>query len=108
MLYYLHGRYFFVGNCAWFFVLLVLTADKKFFLFKIEINKNIMAILNFLLICAALGIVGAIIEKIWGHVEDILAWLLSFFIPGIGLGLLLFLIMGAGYLFGIFGDIYIF
>lgn len=63
---------------------------------------------NFLLICAALGIVGAIIEKIWGHVEDILAWLLSFFIPGIGLGLILFIIMGAGYLFGIFGDINIF
>ena len=38
MLYYLHGKYFFVGNCAWFFVLLVLTADKNFFLFKIEIN----------------------------------------------------------------------
>lgn len=64
--------------------------------------------INFLLICAALGIVGAIIEKIWGHVEDILAWLLSFFLPGIGLGLLLFMIMGAGYLFGTFGNIYIF
>lgn len=64
--------------------------------------------INFLLICAALGIVGAIIEKILGHVEDILAWLLSFFLPGIGLGLLLFMIMGAGYLFGIFGNIYIF
>lgn len=33
---------------------------------------------------------------------------LKLFIPGIGLGLLLFLIMGAGYLFGIFGNIYIF
>lgn len=32
MLYYLHGKYFFVGNCGWFFVLLVLTADKNFFL----------------------------------------------------------------------------
>lgn len=67
-----------------------------------------MAILNVLLICAALGVVGAIIEKVWGHVEDILAWLLSFFLPGIGLGLILFIIMGAGYLFGIFGNIYIF
>lgn len=63
---------------------------------------------NLLLICAALGVIGAIIEKLWGHVEDILAWLLSFFIPGVGLGLILFLIMGAGYLFGLWGSISIF
>ena len=41
MLYYLHGKYFFVGNCAGFFVLLVLTADKNFFLFKIEIKNKL-------------------------------------------------------------------
>lgn len=58
--------------------------------------------------CMALGVVCAIIEKIWGGIESLLSFLLSFFIPGLGLGILFFLVMGAGWIFGIFGDINIF
>ena len=67
-----------------------------------------MALLNLLLIAAIVGMLGAIISKLWGGIENFLAWLLSFLIPGVGLGLLLFLIMGFGYMSGNFQDVKIF
>lgn len=67
-----------------------------------------MALINILLIAAIVGMLGAIISKLWGGIENFLAWLLSFLIPGVGLGLLLFLIMGFGYMIGNFQDVKIF
>lgn len=63
---------------------------------------------NLLLIAAIVGMLGALISKLWGCLENFLAWLLSFLIPGVGLGLLLFLIMGFGYMIGNFQDVKIF
>ena len=82
----------------------------KFFPFlnRNQLNHNIMAILNLLLIAAIVGMLGAIISKLWGGIENFLAWLLSFLIPGVGLGLLLFLVMGFGYMIGNFQDVKIF
>ena len=102
-------KYFFVGTCAWVFVLLVLTADKIFSFSELkQLNHNIMALLNLLLIAAIVGMLGAIISKLWGGIENFLAWLLSFIIPGVALGMLLFLIMGFGYMIGNFQDVKIF
>lgn len=67
-----------------------------------------MLFLNFILICAVIGIIGAIISKLWESAEDFLGWLLSFFISGLGAGIFLFAIMGIGKMLGYFGDIYIF
>lgn len=67
-----------------------------------------MALINILLIAAIVGMLGAIISKLWGGIENFLAWLLSFLIPGVCLGLLLFLIMGFGYMIGNFQDVKIF
>ena len=64
-------------------------------------------LLNFLLICAVIGAVGVFIGKLWDRTEPLLAWVLSFFVTGIFAGLLLFGFMGAGYLFGWWGDIHI-
>lgn len=61
-----------------------------------------------LLIAAIVGMLGAIISKLWGGIENFLAWLLSFVLPGVGLGLLLFLIMGFGYMIGNFENVKIF
>lgn len=82
----------------------------KFFPFlnRNQLNHNIMAILNLLLIAAIVGMLGAIISKLWGSIENFLAWLLSFVLPGVALGLILFLIMGFGYMIGNFQDVKIF
>ena len=77
------------------------------FLNRNQLNHNIMA-WNILLIAAIVGMLGALISKLWGGIENFLAWLLSFLIPGVGLGLLLFLIMGFGYMIGNFQDVKIF
>lgn len=61
-----------------------------------------------LLIAAIVGMLGALISKLWGGIENFLAWLLSFIIPGVALGMLLFLIMGFGYIIGNFQDVKIF
>ena len=60
---------------------------------------------NFLLICAVIGAVGVFIRKLWDKSEPLLAWVLSFFIPGIFIGLILFGFMGLGWFFGWWGDI---
>ena len=57
-------------------------------------------VLNFLLICALVGAVWALLEKLWDRTEPLLATLVSFFVPGLFAGLLLFGFMGLGYLFG--------
>ena len=57
-------------------------------------------LLNFLLICALVGAVWAFIGQLWDKSEPFLAKLVSFFVPGLFTGLLLFGFMGAGYLFG--------
>lgn len=67
-----------------------------------------MAILNFLLIAAVIGMLGAVISKLWGGIENFLSWLISYLIPGVALGLLLFLIMGFGYMIGNFENVKIF
>lgn len=64
--------------------------------------------LNILLIAAIVGMLGAIISKLWGGIENFLSWLISYLIPGVALGLLLFLIMGFGYMIGNFKDVNIF
>lgn len=81
----------------------------KFFPFlnRNQLNHNIM-VLNLLLIAAIVGMLGALISKLWGCLENFLAWLLSFIIPGVALGLILFLIMGFGYMIGNFKDVNIF
>ena len=63
---------------------------------------------NFLLICALVGAVWALLEKLWDRTEPLLATIVSFFVPGLFTGLLLFGIMGFGYLFGWWESIRIF
>ena len=65
-------------------------------------------LLNCLLICAVIGAVWAFIGKLWDRTEPLLATLVSFFVPGLFTGLLLFGIMGFGYLFGWWESIRIF
>lgn len=60
---------------------------------------------NFLLICAVIGALGVFIGKLWDKTEPLLAWILSFFVPGLFIGLLLFGFMGLGWFFGWFEDI---
>ena len=61
-----------------------------------------------LLIAALVGIIGAVIGKIWDGSQNFLAGILSFFIPAIGMGIILFGIMGIGYVVGIFGSWHLF
>ena len=63
---------------------------------------------NFLLICALVGAVWALLEKLWDKSEPFLAKLVSFFVPGLFTGLLLFGFMGLGWFIGWFEDIRIF
>ena len=63
---------------------------------------------NFLLIAALVGIIGAVIEKIWDGSHDFLAGILSYFISAIGMGIILCGIMWLGYFVGIFGSWHIF
>lgn len=63
---------------------------------------------NFLLIAALVGIIGAVIGKIWDGSQNFLAGILSYFISAIGMGIILFGIMGIGYVVGIFGSWHIF
>lgn len=65
-------------------------------------------LLNCLLICAVIGAVWALLEKLWDKSEPLLATIVSFFVPGLFTGLLLFGIMGFGYLVGWWGDIHIY
>lgn len=65
-------------------------------------------LLNLLLICALVGAVWALLEKLWDRTEPLLATIVSFFVPGLFTGLLLFGIMGFGYLVGWWGDIHIY
>ena len=61
-----------------------------------------------LLIAALVGIIGAVIGKIWDGSQNFLAGILSFFIPAIGMGIILFGIMWLAYFVGIFGSWHIF
>ena len=63
---------------------------------------------NFLLICAVIGIIGACLGWFFDKSQGFFSWILSFLIPGIGLGIILFGIMGIGYFVGIFGSWHIF
>ena len=63
---------------------------------------------NFLLICAVIGIIGAILGWIFDKSQNFLSWILSFVIPGIGMGIILTGIMWVGYFVGLFGDWHIF
>lgn len=65
-------------------------------------------LLNLLLICALVGAVWALLEKLWDKSEPLLATIVSFFVPGLFTGLLLFGIMGFGYLVGWWESIRIF
>lgn len=57
-------------------------------------------LLNCLLICAVIGAVWALLEKLWDKSEPLLATIVSFFVPGLFIGLLLFGFMGLGWFFG--------
>ena len=63
---------------------------------------------NFLLVAALVGIIGAVIGKIWDGSQNFLAGILSYFISAIGMGIILFGIMGIGYVVGIFGSWHLF
>lgn len=63
---------------------------------------------NAILIAALVGVIGAVIGKIWDGSHDFLAGILSYFISAIGMGIILFGIMGIGYFVGIFGSWHIF
>lgn len=64
--------------------------------------------LNFLLICAVIGIIGACLGWFFDKSQGFFSWILSFLIPGIGMGIILFGIMGIGYFVGIFGSWHLF
>ena len=64
--------------------------------------------LNFLLICAVIGIIGAILGWFFDKSQGFFSWILSFIIPGVGMGIILCGIMWVGYFVGLFGDWHIF
>ena len=63
---------------------------------------------NFLLICAVIGIIGACLGWFFEKAQGLLSYVISFFIFGVGLGIILCGIMWVGYFVGLFGDWHIF
>lgn len=63
---------------------------------------------TFLLICAVIGIIGAILGWFFDNTQSFFSWVLSFFLPGIGMGIILCGIMWLGYFVGIFGSWHLF
>ena len=57
---------------------------------------------TFLLICAAIGVIGAFLSWLWEKSEGFLSSLLSYFMKGIGYGVILFTIMFVGWLLSFF------
>jgi len=65
-------------------------------------------LLNFILIAAVIGVIGAILNWLFDGIQNFLASLLSYFLSGLIAGLVLFGIMFLGTVFCICSDWYLF
>lgn len=61
-----------------------------------------------LIICAFIGMLKPVGSWLWDNIEGPISWILSFFIPGLIVGILLSGVMIIGEFMCICGDIYIF